>query len=86
MPEGPDAGMTPAPAGCQSSAMDDSSGADGGWYFNVITGKVEHHDRSRGSDLLGPYPDEATASQALEIARERTRKADAEDAAWEGDS
>ena len=62
------------------------SDADGGWYFNVITGNVEHHDRSRGSDLLGPYPDEATASRALEIAQERTREADAEDATWEGDS
>ena len=54
-----------------------------GWYFNVITKKVEHLERSKGSDLLGPYPDEATAKRALEIARERTRQADAEDAAWE---
>ena len=64
------------------ASADDADPA-GGWYFNVITGKVEHHDRSRGSDLLGPYPDEATAARALEIAHERTRKADAEDAAWE---
>jgi hypothetical protein len=34
---------------------------------------------------LGPYPDEATARRALEIARERTRKADAEDAEWGGE-
>jgi hypothetical protein len=65
--------------------MDADEGADGdGWYFNVITKKVEHHDRSPGSDLLGPYPDEATARRALAIAHERTRRADAEDAAWEG--
>ena len=62
----------------------DGSDQGKGWYFNVVTKKVEHHDRSKGSDLLGPYPDEATAGRALEIARERTEKADAEDAAWEG--
>lgn len=61
----------------------DDSASDEGWYFNPLTGKVEHHDRSRGGDLLGPYPDEAAASRALEIAHERTRKAEAEDAAWE---
>ena len=62
----------------------EDSGAGDGWYFNVITNKVEHHDRSPGRDLLGPYPDEATAGRALEIAHERTQKADAEDEAWEG--
>jgi hypothetical protein len=56
---------------------------DQGWYYNVVTGQVEHLERSKGSDLLGPYPDEATARRALEIAHERTKKADAEDEAWE---
>jgi len=65
-------------------ASEDGTDPGAGWYFNVVTKKVEHHDRSRGSDLLGPYPDEATAARALEIAAERTQKADAEDAAWEG--
>ncbi len=70
---------------CQALRMVAADGSDpgGGWYFNVISKKVEHHDRSKTSDLLGPYPDEATARRALEIARERTEKADAEDAAWE---
>lgn len=62
---------------------EDGAGSGEGWYFNTITGKVERHDRSRGMDLLGPYPDEATASRAVEIAHERARKADAEDEAWE---
>ena len=62
---------------------DASSDPGSGWYFNVVTGQVEHGERSRGGDLLGPYPDEATARRALEIAHERTRQADAEDAAWE---
>jgi len=64
-------------------AATDGSDPGEGWYFNVLTKKVEHHDRSKGSDLLGPYPDEASASRALETAHERTQKADAEDAAWE---
>jgi len=61
----------------------DGSDAGEGWYFNVVTKKVEHHERSKGSDLLGPYADEVTAGRALEIAHGRTQKADAEDAAWE---
>ena len=65
-------------------AATDDADAGEGWYFNVVTRKVEHHDRSKGSDLLGPYPDEVTASRALEIAQRRTQQADAEDAAWEG--
>jgi len=64
-------------------AATEGSDAGEGWYFNVVTRKVEHHDRSKGSDLLGPYDDEVTASRALEIAHERTQKNDAEDSAWE---
>ncbi|MFJ1761643.1 hypothetical protein ACIOD2_15080 [Amycolatopsis sp. NPDC088138] len=52
---------------------------DPGWYYNTRTNQVEHLERGRGIDLLGPYPDEATARQALDIAKERTRRADAED-------
>jgi len=58
---------------------------DPGWYYNTRTNEVEHLERGRGIDLLGPYPDEATARRALEIARERTRKADAADASWNDD-
>ncbi|MBE1498459.1 hypothetical protein H4696_005559 [Amycolatopsis lexingtonensis] len=52
---------------------------DQGWYYNTRTNQVEHLERSRSVDLLGPYPDEATARRALDIARERTRQADAAD-------
>jgi hypothetical protein len=55
---------------------------DQGWYYNTKTNQVEHLERGRAIDLLGPYPDEATARRALEIARERTKQADAEDARW----
>lgn len=63
-------------------AIDNDPNPDEGWYFNTRTNQVEHHDLGRGIDLLGPYPDEATARQALKIAHERIRQADAEDAAW----
>ncbi|SEF36214.1 hypothetical protein SAMN05421837_109372 [Amycolatopsis pretoriensis] len=58
---------------------------DQGWYYNTRTKQVEHLERSRGIDLLGPYPDEATARRALDIAKERTRQADAADASWNDD-
>lgn len=58
---------------------------DPGWWYNTRTGQVEHGDLSRAGDRLGPYPDEATARRALEIARERTRQADRADAEWNKD-
>jgi hypothetical protein len=62
--------------------VDNDPNPDQGWYYNTRTSKVEHHDRGRSIDLLGPYPDEATARRALDIAKERTRDADAADAKW----
>ncbi|WP_028851406.1 hypothetical protein [Thermocrispum municipale] len=63
----------------------DDPDPDKGWYFNTRTGQVEHLKRSRSIDLLGPYPDEATARRALEIARKRTEEADRADREWDGD-
>ncbi|MFI5612320.1 hypothetical protein [Amycolatopsis sp. NPDC051903] len=65
--------------------MADDPNPDPGWYYNTRTHEVEHLQRSRSIDLLGPYPDEATARRALEIARERTKQADAADREWNGD-
>ncbi|MFF5990243.1 MULTISPECIES: hypothetical protein [Prauserella] len=56
-----------------------------GWWYNTRTGEVEHGELSRSIDRLGPYPDEATARRALEIARERTRAADRADADWDSE-
>ncbi|MEU6646556.1 hypothetical protein ABZ863_28970 [Saccharomonospora sp. NPDC046836] len=56
-----------------------------GWWYNTRTGEVEHGALSRSIDRLGPYPDEATARRALEIARERTSAADRADADWSED-
>ncbi|MBE1577718.1 hypothetical protein ACFORH_11040 [Amycolatopsis roodepoortensis] len=58
------------------------TGPEQDWYFNTRTGEVERGRRSRGVDLLGPYPDEETARRALEIARERTAAADRADTEW----
>lgn len=56
---------------------------DPGWWYNTRTGEVEHGEVSRAIDRLGPYPDEETARRALEIARERTRRADQADAEFD---
>ncbi|GAB3361102.1 hypothetical protein [Amycolatopsis echigonensis] len=52
------------------------------WYYNTRTNEVERGRQSRGVDRLGPYPDEATARRALELARERTKAEDQADAEW----
>ena len=58
---------------------------DQGWYYNTRTNQVEHLEKSRSVDLLGPYPDEATARRALDIVRERNKQADSADAKWNND-
>ncbi|MQA12217.1 MAG: hypothetical protein GEU98_27525 [Pseudonocardiaceae bacterium] len=55
---------------------------DPGWYYCVKHRRVEHGEVCRAIDRLGPYPDEETASRALEIARARTEAEDAKDAVW----
>ncbi|WP_130341877.1 hypothetical protein [Herbihabitans rhizosphaerae] len=63
--------------------MTEDGNPDPGWYFCMKHNTVEHGDICRAADRLGPYPDEATASRALEIARERTEAADKADREWE---
>jgi hypothetical protein len=58
---------------------------DPGWYYCTKHTRVEPGEVCRAADRLGPYPDKETASRALEIARERTKAADAADRAWDGD-
>ncbi|KFU76669.1 hypothetical protein SAMN04489729_7890 [Amycolatopsis lurida] len=64
---------------------DTDPGSDPKWYYNTTTGQVEHGTLSRSVDRLGPYPDEATAHRALEIAMERTAAADRADRDWNDD-
>jgi hypothetical protein len=56
-----------------------------GWYYCLTHQTVEQGKGCKGPDRMGPYPDEATAARALEIARERTRAADEADRKWRGD-
>lgn len=54
------------------------------YWYNVSSGQVESDDnKSQGDDLMGPYDSQEEASKALQTARERTEKWDAEDKAWE---
>lgn len=61
--------------------MSDSSG----WFYCLTHQTVEQGKGCKGPDRMGPYPDEATAARALEIARERTRAADEADRRYRGD-
>lgn len=56
-----------------------------GWYYCLTHQKVERGVGCRGGDRMGPYPDEATAGRALEIARERTMEADQANRKWDED-
>lgn len=56
---------------------------DNEWYFCLSDHTVRRGKESRGLDRMGPYPSEAAAEQALEIARARNKAADDADARWE---
>jgi len=58
------------------------------FWFNVRTGQVETNaDRSQSKDLMGPYPSEAAARDALAAAARRTDQWDEDDRRWrEGDA
>ena len=57
----------------------------GDYWFNVKTGQVEKGHQSRGANLMGPYDSAEEAARAYEIAREKTERWDAEDAAEEAE-
>ncbi|GAA3870636.1 hypothetical protein GCM10022243_39990 [Saccharothrix violaceirubra] len=52
------------------------------WYYCLTHGKAERGVGCRGGDRMGPYPDEATARDALELARRRTESEDKRDKEW----
>ena len=55
------------------------------FWFNTATGKVEtDENKGQSKDLLGPYPTEAEAAQALDVARRRTEAWEEEDRRWDG--
>ncbi|WP_165943083.1 hypothetical protein [Gordonia zhaorongruii] len=49
------------------------------WYYNLSTRQVTKGKVGDVFDRMGPYPDEATARQALEIAAARNASADSDD-------
>lgn len=57
------------------------------YWFNVSTGQVETDEtRSRGADVMGPYPSEAEAAKALHTARAKTEAWDEQDREWDDPS
>jgi hypothetical protein len=55
------------------------------WYYCLKHKRAEEGKQCPGEDRLGPYPNEASASRALETIRERERRKEAEDRAWSGE-
>ena len=54
------------------------------FWYNLSTGRVEtDENKSQSDDLMGPYDTEADATNALELARQRTERWDEEDREWE---
>lgn len=53
------------------------STSDDRWYFDLSTGEVTRGKQSRWDTRMGPYDTEAEARDALKVARERTKAADA---------
>lgn len=52
---------------------------DNSWYYDISTKQVLQGKQTNALNRMGPYPDKATAEQALEIAAERNRAADSDD-------
>ncbi|MFE3541482.1 FUSC family protein [Nocardia sp. NPDC059177] len=57
----------------------DAMADDNQWYYCIKHHKAEQGKTCWYGDRMGPYPDQATAERALEIARARNKAADAED-------
>ena len=51
------------------------------WWFCLKHMRAEKGTDCKGEDRMGPYATEQEAANALQTARERTAKRDAEDAA-----
>ena len=49
------------------------------WYYDISTGQVTKGKVGDVFNRMGPYPDEATARRALEIAAARNEAADSDD-------
>ncbi|EGD54720.1 hypothetical protein [Gordonia neofelifaecis] len=52
---------------------------DDQWYFDLASGDVTQGKVGNVFNRMGPYPDEATARRALDIAAARNAAADSDD-------
>jgi hypothetical protein len=52
------------------------------YFFNTRTQMVEKGRQSSWEHLMGPYASHDEATRAMEIARERSKAWDADEAAW----
>lgn len=59
------------------NAMND----DQKWYYNPATGEVTQGKEGSWDDRMGPYDSEAEARNAIDIAQQRNRAAEAEEEA-----
>jgi hypothetical protein len=54
------------------------------YWYNTATGQVEtDENRGQAQDIMGPYETREEAANAVQSARERTERWDAEDREWE---
>ncbi len=65
--------------------MGDEIGQNTAWYYCLRHHTVEREGECKATDRLGPYPDAASAANALDAVREREKRLEAEDSAWAGD-
>ena len=54
--------------------MADETGEHTGFYYNLSTKQVEQWGQSKGKDVLGPFPTEEAAANALETIRDREER------------
>ena len=59
--------------------------AEHAYYYNLVTGKVEHGPVSGWIERIGPYPTYDAAAHALQIARERNEEWQRQNEEWDGD-
>ncbi len=59
--------------------MSGMAGDEDSYWYDLRTGRVDRGHQRGARDLMGPYPSEAAARDALATARERTDAWDAAD-------
>lgn len=59
--------------------------AENSYYYNLVTGKVEHGLVSGWTERIGPYPTYEAAAHALEIARQRNEEWQRQNDQWDGE-